>query len=129
MCNPAYIDNLVDLIVSALGKGEALGEAFIGADGIGVEWREFYAYYARMANKRLKRMPYLPARLGGAASVLYEKLTGRPGPISRTSVAFYSHRTVFDVHKNEELLGHKPRVSFEEGMRRTEDWLRGEKLA
>ncbi len=128
LCNPVYIDNLVDLIITALRNDAAAGRAFIGSDGIGVEWREFYAWYARLVGARPRSLPEMPLQIASHISSLLERLTGRPGPVSASSVAFYSHRVIFDVEKNERLLGHKPAVSFEQGMRRTEDWLRAQSL-
>jgi nucleoside-diphosphate-sugar epimerase len=128
LCNPVYIDNLADLIVAALQNEAAVGQAFIGSDGVGVEWRDFFGYYARLLGRPVHSAPYLPARVLGYASSFYERATGKPGPVSSANVAFYSHRVTFDVSKNVQLLGHTPRVSFEEGMRQTAAWLREEKL-
>ncbi len=128
ICNPVYIDNLVDLILAALQDEAAAGQAFIGSDGIGIPWRDFFGYYARMSGRPLRAIPYLPAQIAGYISLFSERVTGHPGPLARSSVAFYSHPVTFDVEKNARLLGHRPKVSFEEGMRRTEVWLREERM-
>ncbi len=128
LCNPIYIDNLVDLTMAAVENDSAAGQAFIGSDGFGVEWRDFYASYARLLGQPLRSIPYPLARIAGEVSLLLERATGRPGPVARSSVAFYTHRVVFDVEKNVRVLGHKPAVSFEEGMRRTEAWLREQRI-
>ncbi len=124
ICNAIYIDNLVDLIVLAIEDDAALGNAFIGAEGHGVSWREFYAAYAQMLGKpRLASVP-IPAAHGVAC--LFEalgRLTGTPPRYTRASVRFYSHKVVFDIDKSIKLLGYLPRVSFQEGMRRTHEWL------
>jgi nucleoside-diphosphate-sugar epimerase len=127
-CNPIYIDNLVDLIIAGLKNDAAIGQAFIGSQGVGVEWHEFFGYYARMLGLPLRGVPYRAAVLTGRVSSIYERLTGRPGPVSLASLAFYAHRVTFDVAKNSRLLGYTPKVSFEEGMRRSEVWLREKKM-
>lgn len=128
ICNPIYVDNLVDLILASLKNDAAVGQAFLGSEGTGIEWRDFFGYYARMLELPLRALPYPAAILFGQVSSIYEQLTGHPGRLSLASVAFYSHRVTFDVAKNERVLGYTPRISFEEGMRRTEAWLREHKL-
>ncbi len=124
ICNAVYIDNLVDLILLTLKNDAAIGQAFIGAEGRGVTWREFYGAYARMVGisnvNALPRWAVLAAATGFGALA---RITGRAPRISRSSVEFYSHRVVYDIEKSRQLLGFAPRVSFEEGMRRTEEWL------
>ncbi|MGB8645744.1 MAG: NAD-dependent epimerase/dehydratase family protein [Anaerolineae bacterium] len=128
LCNPVYIDNLVDLVIAALENDTAVGQAFIGSDGVGIEWREFFQYYARMVKRPVRSIPSPVARLAGVGSALIEKITGQPGPLARPSVAFYTHHVRFDTSKNMRLLGYTPRVSFQEGMRRTEEWLREKQI-
>ncbi len=129
ICNAVYIDNLVDLIMLTLKDDRAIGQAFIGAEGRGVTWREFYGAYARMLGvTRLNALPRAFALAVAAAFGLLARLDGYPPRIARSSVEFYSHRVVFDVEKSKRLLGYAPRVSFEEGMRRTEAWLVEEKM-
>ena len=124
ICNAVYIDNLVDLILLALKNDAAVGQAFIGAEGRGVTWREFYSAYARMVGisnvNALPRWAVLAAATGFGALA---RVTGRAPRLSRSSVEFYSHHVVYDIEKSKQLLGYAPRVSFEEGMRKTENWL------
>ncbi|MBI5652569.1 MAG: NAD(P)-dependent oxidoreductase, partial [Chloroflexi bacterium] len=129
ICNAVYIDNLVDLIILSLQNDAAIGESFIGAEGRGVTWREFYGAYARMIGiARLNSMPRALALAITTAFELIAKITGTPPLVAKSSIEFYSHRIVFDISKATRLLGYQPRISFAEGMRRTEEWLRAEKL-
>lgn len=124
ICNAVYIDNLVDLILLALKNDAAIGQAFIGAEGRGVSWRDFYSAYAQMIG--LRRVRGLPLSLAPGlanASEFAARVTRRAPFVSRASVEFYSHRVVFDIEKSRRLLGYEPRVSFEEGMRKTREWL------
>lgn len=125
ICNAVYIDNLSDLILLAMKNDAAVGHAFIGAEGRGVTWREFCGAYARMIGvTRLRTMPRSIALAIAAASEWVARLDARVPFLSRASVEFYSHRVVYDIEKSKKILGYEPRVSFEEGMRRTEEWLR-----
>ncbi len=127
ICNAVYIDNLVDLILLALKNDAAIGQAFVGAEGRGVTWREFYGAYARMlGGRRLFGMPRVVALALTLPFEMLARVDGFPPRVARSSVEFYSHRVVFDIEKSKRLLGYAPRVSFEEGMRRTEEWLRAE---
>jgi nucleoside-diphosphate-sugar epimerase len=129
ICNAVYIDNLVDLILLALKNDVAVGHAFIGAEGRGVTWREFYGSYARMlGGKRLHGMPRAAALTLAAVFESLARLTGLPPRVARSSVEFYSHRVVFNIDKSKQLLGYEPRVSFAEGMARTKEWLQKEKV-
>jgi len=124
ICNAVYIDNLVDLVLLAMKNDAAIGQAFIGAEGRGVTWREFYGRYAQMVG--ISNVNSLPRWAALAAATGFEALarvTGTAPRLSRSSVEFYSHRVVFDIEKSKRLLSYAPRVSFEEGMRRTEEWL------
>jgi len=129
ICNAVYIDNLVDLILLALKNDAASGHAFIGAEGRGVTWREFYGAYARMAGvKHLHAMPRVVALALTIPFEMLARVNGYPPRLARSSVEFYSHAVVFDIAKSKHLLGYEPRVSFEEGMRRTRQWLAKEKM-
>ncbi|MBI3913987.1 MAG: NAD-dependent epimerase/dehydratase family protein [Chloroflexi bacterium] len=127
ICNAIYIDNLIDLILLALQNDAAIGQAFIGTEGRGVTWREFYGAYARIAGvSRLNGLPRVVAIGLANASEIFARFTGGAPLISRASVEFYSHRVVYDISKATRLLGYAPRVSFDEGIKRTEEWLKTE---
>jgi nucleoside-diphosphate-sugar epimerase len=124
ICNAVYIDNLIDLILLAMKEDAAIGQAFIGAEGRGVTWREFYGAYARMLGiARVNSMPRWFARAAATGFELLGRIDGRGARVSRASIEFYAHRVVFDISKAQKLLGYAPRVSFAEGMRMTEAWL------
>lgn len=124
VCNAIYIDNLIDLILLAAKSDAALGQAFIGAEGCGVTWREFYGAYAAMLGiVRVKSVPLFAARMLASASEIFARITGQRPFVARQSVEFYSHRVVYDIAKSKRLLGYEPRVSFAEGMRLTHKWL------
>jgi nucleoside-diphosphate-sugar epimerase len=128
ICNAVYIDNLVDLILLALKNDAAVGHAFIGAEGRGVTWREFYGAYAQMlGGRRLFAMPRVVALGLTMPFEMLSRVSGYPPRIARSSVEFYSHRVVFDIEKSKRLLGYAPRVSFEDGMAETKTWLLKEK--
>ncbi|MCS6818149.1 MAG: NAD-dependent epimerase/dehydratase family protein [Blastocatellia bacterium] len=125
ICNHVYVDNVVDAILLAMTRDDAVGEAFIITDGEATTWREFFGHYARMLGR--DSIPQLPA---ASAKVLLRfarwiaRWRGRPLPPSPTIVDYLQHRALFRIERAKERLGYTPRVSLEEGMRRTEAWLR-----
>lgn len=124
ICNAVYIDNLIDLILLALKSDDSIGQAFIGAEGRGVAWREFYGAYARMLGiTRLRSIPYIAAVALATVSELASRFSERAPFIARKSVDFYTHKTVYNIEKSRKLLGYEPRVSFEQGMAKTREWL------
>lgn len=50
------------------------------------------------------------------------------GVIDKEEVNFYSCDTVFSIEKAQRMLGYEPRINFEEGMRRTAEWMRWMRL-
>ncbi len=124
ICNAIYIDNLIDLVLLTMKKDAATGQAFMGTEGRGVAWRNFYGAYAGMLGKtKLNSMPRWVALNAALCFEMLAKVTGRSPRLALSSVRFYSHKVVFDIEKSIRLLGYRPRVSFEEGMNRTREWL------
>jgi nucleoside-diphosphate-sugar epimerase len=124
ICNAVYIDNLIDLILLALKNDAAIGQAFIGAEGRGVTWRKFYETYARMVGMdHVNSLPRWMMLLAATGFQALARITGRAPFLSRSSVDFYSHHVIYDISKAQKILGYVPRVSFEQGMQSTEDWL------
>lgn len=125
LVTPGYIDNVVDGLVLALKREKALGQTFNMADDRTVTFREFYLAYARMLGK--SSLPTAPgataflARLGPAQRL--RRMLGRSS-VGPWSLHFRFNPSQFSVAKARRLLGYRPKVSFEEGMRRTEQWLR-----
>jgi len=125
ICNHVYVDNVVDAIWLALTRDDVLGEAFIITDGEATTWRTFFGHYARMLGRhRIPQLPAAPAKamlrlIGWAA-----RMRGAPPPLSPKVVDYLQHRAQFRIEKAKARLGYIPRISLEEGMRRTEAWLR-----
>lgn len=125
LVTPGYIDNVVEGLSLALTHSHAPGEAFNLCDDQAVTYRQFYLAYANMLG--IDTLPTLPgivatlARLGPVN--LLRRLARRPtaGAWSRH---FRFNPSQFSVAKAKRLLGYEPKIGFEEGMRRTEAWLR-----
>jgi nucleoside-diphosphate-sugar epimerase len=122
---PTYVDDLIESIVLALTVPGAEGAAITVWDGHAVTSAEFFNHYAQMLGK--DRIPSLPApvvAVAGAAQELVARFTGKPPAFSRNAMTFVSRRAPLSNRRARELLGWKPSVSLDEGMKRTETWFR-----
>jgi nucleoside-diphosphate-sugar epimerase len=116
---PVYIDDVVDALILAAARGEASGEAFNASDA-SVDWETFFSYYGRMSGKRPRRVPMPLARAIAWASERFNLGI----PLTPDRLRVYIRKLHYPAAKAERLLGWRPRVSLDEGMRRSEAWLR-----
>jgi nucleoside-diphosphate-sugar epimerase len=111
-----YVDDLIDCLYRALTTPEADGQSFTAWDGRPVTTGEFFAYYARMTGKRVRLLP---------APVLRRLMRLTPG-VHPDGLIFMQRKAVYPNERARRILGWEPKVTLEEGMRRTEAWLREE---
>jgi len=122
---PIYIDNLIDALVLCARVDEAVGEALNITDGYPVPWKDFFAAYGRMVGvTSFPSAPYPAAYAYALFKELLSKVTGRRSSINREVVRTFRSHNSFSNAKARRILGWEPAVDFEEGMRRTEAWLR-----
>ena len=128
-----YIDNLVDAIVLALTRDEAVGQGYIVCDGAVVTWRELTDLLADRLN--LPKVKFtIPLPLAQAVAVAAEtaakmaKSTKRPA-LTRYELAFAGRDLHYSNSKIRLELGFSPRVLPEEGLARTIEWLKSVDLS
>lgn len=121
--HPVYVDNLIDGMMLAAVRPEAAGEAFNFVDEP-VTWRQWFGAYGEMAGREPTALPLWLAEAAFAA-VAHLPL-GLSIRASDRLLSYYTSRTVYPTTKAERLLGYEARIGFQEGMRRTEAWLREE---
>lgn len=124
--HPAYIDNLIDAYLAAAVCPEAIGEAFNICDG-DVEWREFFGRFALMAGRQARSIPVACVWLGTLFAEIGAAITFQPAVYNRSMIGFVTSRSRLSTAKAQRLLNWSPRISFDQGMQRTEAWLRAEK--
>ena len=125
---PVYIDDLAEAIVLALRQGEP-GEAYTAwNDAEQVTFEEFFNRFAEISGgRRARRLPAPALRAVGRAMEASPRCAGSRPSMTRHSVVLIGRRGSVSAAKLR-ALGWEPRVSFEEGMRRTEAWFRAEGL-
>jgi nucleoside-diphosphate-sugar epimerase len=126
---PLYIDDLADAVVLALAGGEP-GQAYaVWDDRARVTFEEHFNRLARFAGGReARRLPRPVLELAAIAAEGWAKLRGEPPTLTARAMTFIDRRGTVSAAMAREQLGWEPRVSYEEGMRRTQEWLRSEGL-
>jgi nucleoside-diphosphate-sugar epimerase len=123
--NYVYIDNLLDATLAATKRDQSAGQVYLVSDGAPVTWKEFFGYYAKMAEKPgIRSVPRWLAKVIALGMEITSKFTGRPPKITREAIRFLTHQAHFDIEKARHELGYQPRISLQEGMKLTEQWLR-----
>ena len=124
-----YVDNVVDAILLALGGDARLaGEKFNITNG---ETYELYDLLPRLFAElghphRIKKVPFAPLYL---ATYLMEKIylalrIRTEPPMTTTGLMYLAYGQSFDISKAKNMLGYRPRVSVEEGVKRYVAWYR-----
>ncbi len=121
--HPVYVENLVDAYLLAAECEAACGEAFTICDA-DLPWREFFGRYALMAGKRARSIPVWLAWCGLIVAEIGAKISHRPPRFPHTMLGFVTGHCIYSTEKARSLLGWAPRLSLDEGLRRTEVWLR-----
>lgn len=123
--SPVYIDNLVAGV--ALAAEARAGRVYTLTDGRGVPNEEFFGHYFRMLGKRGPRVaPQRALRAGSWALSRAALLSGRETEVNPGVVTYLSRSGTYSIERARRELGFEPHVSLEEGMGRTETWLRDE---
>ena len=121
-----YIDDLVDSILLALGRG-APGEAYTAwKDDETVTFEDFFNRIAAIAGgPPARRLPRTLLRSLGLAMEGVARLGGGAPEMTRHSVTLIDRRGSVSAAKLR-ALGWEPRVGLDEGMRRTAEWFRSQ---
>lgn len=118
---PIYIDNLIDGLILAATHPVAANEAFNFCDPV-VTFRDWFGYYGRMCGRNPVSMRLFVARVFIWISETFSLRL----PLTRERLNYFLLQSDFPATKAQHLLGYRPQVTIEEGMHRTEAWLRQE---
>ncbi len=127
--SPVYVDTLVDGVVLAAEHPAAAGQVFTLSDGIGVTCRDFFSHYTRMLGVRGPLCVPTPVAVTLAeAAGRVARLRGQESEAGRATVLYFTRTGTYSIDKARRVLGFDPAIDLDEGMRRTEVWLREEGL-
>ncbi len=123
--HPIYVEDVVDLLVTAATHPAAPGSAFHAAPDPAPTWRDYLGYYARMAgNTSSLNIPVDWVKPFGAAANWLTRLSGSPTDVSGM-LGYMARRVTFRMNRAREILDWQPHVGLDEGMALTERWLKG----
>jgi nucleoside-diphosphate-sugar epimerase len=125
-----YIDDLVEGFIRGMESKDADGDLFIIAGEKYVPLNELFRIIANALGVKAPwmRIPAWPVQLlGTIVEKICIPLKVSP-PIYRRRVDFFTKSRAFDIAKARKILGYVPKVSLEEGIRRTSEWYRNEGL-
>lgn len=130
-----HVENLADLVLSAMCQTAAAGQAFNATDGLEVTWKQLTDDLAAGIGARQARwsMPYtLAYGIGLGLEQGYRLARGATGLrtrplLSRQAVQVMGRDQRFSNRKAKEMLGWEPRIGYEDGLAATLDWLRDER--
>jgi nucleoside-diphosphate-sugar epimerase len=125
---PVYVDDLVEAVLLAAESGKP-GQAYAAWDGEPVTFEDYFNRIAVIAGGRpARRLPRPLLVALGAATELLARLRGRPPAFTARAPTFIDRRGTVSTELIRSELGWRPEVSLDEGLRRTEEWLRTEAL-
>ena len=121
-----YIDDIIDGFMRVITAPGLDGETFIIGGESYLPLDEYIDVVAKAvdAPPPMLRFPYW---LFYYAAVVCEKIfvpLGIEPPLHVRRVRFFKNNRAFDISHAKEVLGYKPVVGLEEGMKRTADWYR-----
>lgn len=125
-----YVEDLAEGILLAGEKNEALGQIFtIGGESY-LTLNELVKKIASVLNKPVpkSKIPVFPVWFAGLLCEIICKPFGINPPIYRRRVEFFVKDRAFDISKAKKMLGYAPKVSLEEGLKRTAEWYKNEGL-
>jgi nucleoside-diphosphate-sugar epimerase len=123
-----YVRDLVDLLVRALEREEAVGQTYFGC-GPASTYAELAETIARVLDRRPVRITIPLATLGPLAAVSKVKgrLTGRPALLNDQRLIEVRQRSwLFSGDKARLELGFEAQYDLETGVRETAEWYRRE---
>jgi nucleoside-diphosphate-sugar epimerase len=128
--SPVYIDDLIEGIALAAGRDEGRGQIYNISGESAVTCEEFFGYHARMLGigKSLRKVGTRAAIAIAEAGRHLAQLVGSQTELGRGAIDMLSRTAGYSIEKAHNQLGYEPRVGLEEGMRRTEEWVRAEGL-
>lgn len=125
-----YIDDLIQGYMKASETDEAIGKSFIIGGEEVLDLNQLLDTIGLAINKKVKKI-YLPVKpfqiLGTSMEKIFTPLGISP-PIYRRRVDFFTKSRAFDITRAKNILGYKPKISLEEGIKKTADWYKQQGL-
>jgi nucleoside-diphosphate-sugar epimerase len=126
----AHVRNVVDIIVRAAENEDAVGQAFIAADGCETTVRDIVEALCAELNlpRPLMTLPYGLARtLGAASETLGHAFHVKKAPLlTKMGVELMGNNLSFSIEKAKRVLGFEPQHRFPESLPGFLEWYQNE---
>jgi nucleoside-diphosphate-sugar epimerase len=124
----SYVENLADGLILAGTLPQGIGETFVITDDFRMTWATYVSALMKAFQVREKSFS-VPVPIARAAGIVTEMLfrlvrATNPPDINDYTTALVSRDFHFSCEKAKRMLGYRPSVPFEEGLRRTVEWYR-----
>ena len=121
-----YVDDLIDGLHELGTSVTTVGQTVVLAGNEILSTREMCEHISRAVGQQLRKMrlPLFPFMV---AAIAFEQTLGRVGiqpPLHRRRLDFFRKSFFFSPSERDRLLQWRPKVSFDEGTKRTADWYR-----
>jgi nucleoside-diphosphate-sugar epimerase len=125
-----YIDDLIQGIILAGRKPEAIGNVFTIAGRNFTTLRELVNMIADVLNQPHPRwrIPFYPVYLGSRICEGICRPLGLNPPLYPRRVEFFSLDRAFSIEKAKRLLGYHPKIELKEGLSKTAMWYKEQGL-
>ena len=109
----------------AANRAAGRGHIFNISGGIEPTCLDFFSHHARMPGSgRPRAMVTVPARLLAQTVGGLTRLFGGSSEMGSGAIDMLSRKAGYSIEKAVSLLGYQPTVGLDEGMQRTEQWVR-----
>jgi nucleoside-diphosphate-sugar epimerase len=124
----SYVENVCDCLILAGRHTGISGEAFFVTDDERITAREFITKMADAAGFPRPGMS-IPYSVAYASAAVAEKLHSLIGSkkeplMTRYGIALTGRNLTFSTEKAKQMLGYRPAVNIDEGMRRLSEWVK-----
>jgi nucleoside-diphosphate-sugar epimerase len=125
--HPVYCEDLIEGLLLA-GTDSGRGETFLLGGPEVLSLQEFTDVIARAAGVPPPRwkIPVGPVRLAATLCEFLSRHFGGAPPLNQRRMGFFLNHRNYDLSKARALLGYNPRISVEDGVRRTLAWYKRE---
>lgn len=124
----SYIENLVDgLYLAGTIKGID-GEVFIITDDCKITWKDFIdkiSHFLKVKPSRFSISPSIVRFMGYLMEGIWTILSIKNPPlITKYRARLITHNLHFSCEKAKRILGYKPRIDIDEGIKRSVEWFK-----
>jgi len=127
--NMVYVSDVVEALIQALQSPQAVGQRLIIGGPSSPTYREIFQTVAKLlgVDPPQRNVSYPVAKAFARLIEIGAKLTGRSPPFASAYLDYAARDMIVDSSRAQQVLGYRPRVDLEEGMRCTVEWFRSGK--